>query len=461
MRGESGGSRGRRHLGTVRSRLTLLATVVVAVVLVISAVGLVVVQRSLLTQGIDEALVQRADNIQADVARGAFGGELPTEGDREDSFLQLVDSRGRVVAASANVRTLPAVTRPLAPGSSQVITTDSDVGLSSHEFRVLARSVDSGSATGTLVVAKNLDDVNESVSILKTSLAISIPVVVALLAALVWWLTGRVLRPVEAIRAEVASIQGTELHRRVPVQGSYDEISRLARTMNEMLDRLQRATDRQREFVADASHELRGPLTRIRSELEVGLAHPGTVDPESTFRSLLADATQLQGLVDDLLFLARSESGAIDRPTATVDLDDLVLEEARRLRDSGRVKVDASAVSAARVIGDAGQLGRAIRNLASNAERHATAQVVFELREHDGVSELVVADDGPGIPAEHHATVFKRFTRLDEARSRDAGGSGLGLAIVHDIVVRHRGTIAIRSCDGDGARFVMTLPRAD
>jgi signal transduction histidine kinase len=461
MDDEPPGRRGRRWFGTVRSRLTALATVVVAAVLLVSAVALVAVQRSLLTRGIEEALRQRADNIQADVARVTPGARLPSEGDREDSFLQLVDDRGRVIAASANADPEAAATSPLAPGAAQAIRAVSPESFGGHEFRVLVRRVDSASGPATLVVAKNLDDVNESVRVLTLSLTLAIPVVVSLLAALLWWLTGRVLRPVESIRAEAASIQGTELDRRLPVPHSSDEISRLSRTMNALLDRLEQATERQRLFVADASHELRSPLTRIRSDLEVGIAHPETVDAETMYRSLLADATQLQELVDDLLFLARSESGALGRPGAPVDLDDLVLEETRRLTQRGRVRVDITAVSAARSVGDARQLARAIRNLASNAERHAKAVVRFELRERDGQSQLVVADDGPGIPAEHHARIFERFTRLDEARSRDAGGSGLGLAIVRDIVTRHGGTIAITPSDGEGARFVLTLPAAD
>jgi signal transduction histidine kinase len=178
---------------------------------------------------------------------------------------------------------------------------------------------------------------------------------------------------------------------------------------------------------------------------------------------LLADTISLQGLVDDLLFRARSESGSLSRPSAPIDLDDLVLEEAPRLAERGRVQVDVRAVSAARVLGDAEQLARTSRNLTSNTERHATRTVTLELRENAEHSLLVVADYGPGIPAQHPATVVKPFTRLDEARSRDAGGSGLGLAIVHDIVERHMGTVTvtIASSDGEGARFVVTLPRAD
>lgn len=447
------------RIGTLRAKLTLFATAVVAAVLLASAAALVTVQHRLMLRGVEESLAQRADNIESDVARGAFGHLLPSEGDREDSFLQLIANDGRVLASSANIKSLPAMTRPLAPGSSQVWRTVSEIPLSSHEFRILVRPVTTDQ--GTLVVAKNLDDVNGSVGILTTSLGLSVPLVLCLLAGLLWWLTGRVLRPVESIRAEVASIRGSEQHRRVSVEDGDDEISRLARTMNAMLDRVEHATQGQRQFVADASHELRSPLTRIRSALEVAIAHPQAGDPDSTYANLLGDAVQLQRVVDDLLFLARSESGAIERPDAIVDLDDLVLEQVRHLKARGRVAVAASAVSAARVSGDAHQLARAISNLASNAERHASTTVTFELSEHDGVSELGVADDGPGIPVEQRETVFDRFTRLDEARSRDAGGAGLGLAIVADIVARHRGTITVTSADSGGARFVMTLPTVD
>jgi signal transduction histidine kinase len=416
-----------------------------------------------LTHGIDEALIQRADNIERDVVRDTFGRRLPREGgDPEDSFLQLLDADGSVVAATGNAAALPAATRPLGRGAGQVVRTVQDVPLSNGEFRVLARPLENRtSGPVTLVVAKNLDDVNESVSILKRSLAFAIPVVTGLLALLVWWLTGRVLRPVESIRREVASIEGRELHRRVPTPGSEDEIARLASTMNEMLDRVEQATDRQRRFVADASHELRGPLTRLRSSLEVTIAHPHGVDAATLSRELLGDAVELQKLVDDLLFLARSESGSLEVPHQPVDLDDLVLEEARRLRERGTVRVDVSSVSAARTWGSADQLTRAVRNLSSNAERHAAQCVTFALREVDGRCELVVTDDGPGIAPEHRDLVFTRFARLDEARSRDAGGSGLGLAIVQDIVTRHDGRVVVVGHAGSGARFVVDLPRAE
>ena len=447
---------GRARAATLRFRLTLLATALVAFVLLASALALVVVQQRLLTRGVDEALLQRADNVQAAVMQQPAGTLLPGEGDREDSFLQLLTPNGSVVASSANVAALPAVA-PAAGGSSRFRTV-SVSSLSSHDYRLYTRPLNSAAGARTLLLGKNIDDVNDSVTILKTSLAVAIPIVVSLLATGVWWLTGRVLRPVEAIRSEVAGITGGELHRRVPVQSRDDEISRLARTMNAMLERVQQATDRQRQFVADASHELRSPLTRIRSELEIGLAHPEAAPPQETFREVLTDTRQLQQLVDDLLFLARSESGVHARPDRVVDLDDLVLQQASQLRARGLVNTDVRAVSAGRVTGDPHQLARAIANLISNAERYATTTVAFELHESDGQTVLAISDDGPGIPEGQRQTVFTRFTRLEPSRSREAGGAGLGLAIVYDIVARHAGTIVITEAHPTGSRIVMSFP---
>jgi signal transduction histidine kinase len=260
------------------------------------------------------------------------------------------------------------------------------------------------------------------------------------------------------MRREMAEITGTNLGRRVAEPATGDEIDRLAHTMNETLDRLEGAIRRQQQFVADASHELRSPLTRIRTELELDLAHGKPVDPATTERSVLDETLDLQQLVDDLLQLARSDDGPFESTRRPVDLDDVVLREARRLRERGRVSVDLRGVSAAQTIGDTQQLSRAIRNLLDNAERHATALVTITLAEIDGRVRLTISDDGAGISADDRQHVFERFTRLDDARSRDAGGTGLGLAIVRDIVQRHGGSINIE--DRLPTTFVVDLPLA-
>jgi signal transduction histidine kinase len=261
------------------------------------------------------------------------------------------------------------------------------------------------------------------------------------------------------MRAEVAEITARDLSRRVVEPVAEDEIGRLARTMNGMLDRLQAAADRQRRFVADASHELQSPLASARAQLEVGLATGADTDWPDTVEGVLGEHDRMERLVQDLLFVASADEVAGAPRRERVDLDDLVLEEARSLRTRGRVEVDLSRVSGGQVLGDAHQLGRVVRNLLDNAERHAHSRVVVELRTHGDAVELTVADDGEGIRPEDRARVFERFTRIDAGRARSAGGTGLGLAIAKTVVEAHGGTIAV--VDGDGARFAVRLPRPE
>jgi len=272
-----------------------------------------------------------------------------------------------------------------------------------------------------------------------------------------WVVSGRALQPVEAIRQEVEAIGAEDLHRRVPAPDTADEIGRLARTMNAMLVRLDDATERQRRFVADASHELRSPLTGIRARLEVDLAYPEGADWRATERDVLEDAVRLQHLVDDLLALAASDAAASDRSArAPVDLDEIVLSEARRLRSRSEHRIDTAGVSGAQLQGAPDALARAVRNLLDNAARHARSTVTITLRESATAVTLTVTDDGPGIPPEERARIFERFARLDDGRARDVGGTGLGLAITHDIVVSHGGTIEVDNAPG--ARFTVSFP---
>jgi signal transduction histidine kinase len=264
---------------------------------------------------------------------------------------------------------------------------------------------------------------------------------------------------VEEVRAEVERIGGDDLGRRVPVPETADEISRLATTMNDMLARLEQAARQQRQFTSDASHELRGPLTRLRAELELALGNPDADTPVERYRRLLDDTAALQTLVEDLLFLARWDSSPHEPSGEAVDLDDLVLAEAQRLRAEGRLAVDTTRVGPARTYGEARHLARALRNLTENASRHARTTIYLGSREMDGHCHLVVADDGPGVPPEQHEVIFERFVRLDEARSRDDGGYGLGLAIVREIVIRHAGTVGVTGLESGGACFTITLPR--
>jgi signal transduction histidine kinase len=231
--------------------------------------------------------------------------------------------------------------------------------------------------------------------------------------------------------------------------------------MNRMLGRLEEGQARQRRFIADASHELRSPVASIRQHAEVAISHPELTSVGELSETVYAENRRVERLVDDLLLLARADEHTLQLRRRPVDLDDLVFDEARRLRDATDLRIETTAVSAGRVSGDAASLRRVLRNLGDNAARHARAHVAFALGEHDGAVQLDVDDDGPGIPADDRQRVFERFVRLDDARARDRGGSGLGLAIVAEVVSAHGGAITISDSGLGGARVQVRFPRPD
>lgn len=437
--------------GGVRARVTAAATLAVAGVLVVASVLLVARQRSGLVDQLDEALGAEAERIAAAVE----SGDVPQLGeDDDDRLVAVVDQDGEVVAASGALDDVA----ELGGGEDD----ERDVEVDGERLRVVSDSYDVADGRvgeGLVHVAASLEDLDASVADLRTSLIGIVPVATLALGVLVWFVVGWTLRPVERIRAEVASYGMSDLSRRVPEPSSDDEIARLAVTMNEMLARMEDAVRRQQRFVADASHELRTPLTRMRSELEVDERQPDSADPAATRRSVLEEIVALQRLIEDLLTLARGDAGTAARHRLAVDLDDVVLDEVRAVPGTG-VAIDTSVVSAAQVIGDGDELRRVVRNLLDNARRHARSAVTVELGERDGEAILVVADDGAGIPPERRTAVLERFTRLDEARSGGSARAGLGLAIVHDIVTRHKGTVVVDESPAGGARFTVTMPAA-
>lgn len=430
--------------GSVRYRITAVATWVVALVLIVASVILVATQRVQLTNGVDAALQQRAADILL-----IQSSELGASG--EEGFAQIINEDTEVIASSRNLAGQPPLPIPYRLGDEDRIQTVDDLAVDDDVFRVLSRTVSTADGRAVLHVGATFDTVLESTRTLVGALLVTIPIVAASLAALVWWLVGRTLDPVEAIRAEVADIGATDLHRRVPIPKNEDEISRLAETMNGMLERLDEAVGRQQRFVGDASHELRSPLARMRTELEVELS----MGQNPQLESVLEEVVELQTLIEDLLELAKTDANSTVSVKTPVDLDDVVFREVANL-PSG--VVDISKVSAAQVFGDRVQLGRAVRNLVENASRHAVERVVISLQETDGEAVLTVTDDGPGIPIEKHELVFERFGRIDAARNRADGGTGLGLAITKETIERHGGTITIDANHTGGARLVVRLP---
>lgn len=342
-------------------------------------------------------------------------------------------------------------------------------GLSSGQEQQLSGPGGYGKAPGgpgTMEVTKVLETKNGPVTVvgqaptaparaamttLRELLIPGVPSLLALVSLLTWLAVGRALRPVAAIRAKVAEITAHDLHERVPVPGTRDEIAALARTVNRTLDRLSTAVEAHRQFVADAAHELRSPMAVLRTRLE--LARPAE---KRLADRALEDVERLQSLTADLLLLARLDAREPLR-ACEVDLPQLVAEEAARRRPRLDVGVRLDLTPDLLVDGSAEQLRRLVANLVDNAVRHALQRVDVTLIAVDGHAVLEVADDGPGIPPEHHATVFDRFTRLDHARTRDTGGSGLGLPIARDIARAHHGTLQVVPADR-GARLRAVVP---
>jgi signal transduction histidine kinase len=444
----------RARAGTVRVRTTVAATVLVGLALLAGGIALVVAMRNALTDEVRSAARARADDTAAALEAGT-APSFVTAGlsqDDDDAFIQILDSDGAVVAESPLVAGDPAVAN-LDPGES------AEVSVRGEDDEFLAVAAAGGPYT--VIAARTLDTVGESTSVVTRLLIIGLPILLAVAALTTWLVVGRALAPVESIRREVDAISSAALDRRVPTPPGNDEIARLAITMNDMLERLERGQARQRRFIADASHELRSPVASIRQHAEVAQAHPERTTVGALAETVAAENLRVERLVDDLLLLTRADEHTLQLQQRPVDLDDLVFEEAHRLREATPLRVDTTRVSAGRVSGDRAALWRALRNLGDNAVRHAKSQVAFTLAELNGAVVLDVEDDGPGIPSADRQRVFERFVRLDDARARDAGGSGLGLAIVAEVVSAHHGTISIDDSGLGGARFEVRLPAID
>jgi signal transduction histidine kinase len=272
----------------------------------------------------------------------------------------------------------------------------------------------------------------------------------------VWLVAGRALRPVEQIRGAVTAITSADLSQRVPEPGTDDEIGRLARTMNDMLTRLEDAAARQRRFVADASHELRSPLTAIRTGLEVGLSHPDRAPWPQIAGRAVRQSQRLEQLIAALLVLARADAGQLAGRRQPVDLAAL-LAGLRAATPAPGVSIDLSVAPGTAMAGNPEDLSRMFRNLLDNAVRYARHRVLVTAAARPEGVVVEIADDGPGIPEEERERVFGRFVRLDASREHASGSAGLGLAIAREIATAHGATIALTEAPGGGTRAVVTV----
>jgi len=435
---------------SVRVRVTAIASVFVLLVAAAGSVVTVALISHTISNDLIDSASQDAAAISAQLKRGVSPAEAATTG-RNDVVVQLLGPDGGVVASDRPERLK-------VPLRSTPGVTESAVVPGLHDSFTLVARPTRNDRVSLIIVGRSTEQRNETRAEAAGTLAVAVPLLVIALGIILWISIGRALRPVEVMREEAGSITAAHGRRRLAVPPGEDEIPRLARTLNEMLDRIDEGQRLQRQFVSDASHELRSPLAVIRQSAEIARDYPQRVSPEALADDVLAESGRLEDLVTALLLLARLENDEtiLDE---VVDLDDLVLTEISRPRARDGVTVDARGVGAGRTQGSAVLLGQVVRNLLDNAFRHASSKVAVSLREEGDDVVLDVSDDGPGIPVPDRGRVFERFVRLDDARARDDGGSGLGLAIVRKIVETSGGAVQVSDATLGGARFTVRLPR--
>ena len=439
----------------IRMRLTLAFAVVMAAVL--AGMGFFVYLRvgNALIASVDQSLTAQAREAAGHAQEGrslvdpdAVGGS---------TLAELVTANG--VIARSNPRNLPLLVpaRNLARiadgqprrGSISLAHPDGD-------WRYLAVAA----RGGVVVVARSLEPREESLHRLLRELLFASPLALLLASLAGYGLAAAALRPVEAMRRRAAAVSATEPGP-LPVPPSRDEISRLATTLNEMLDRLEAAFEHERRFVANASHELRTPLAMLRTELELALRRPRSHDElEAAVRSAAQETNRLSQLAEDLLLIARADQGALPIREERIGVDELFSAVAdrftRRARERGQeleLRPASTSVSA-----DPARVEQALANLVENALDHGAGRVDLFAVERDDIVELHVADSGAGFPDGFLERAFDRFSRADEARS--AGGSGLGLSIVALIAQAHGGSVGAANRPHGGADVWLALPRA-
>ena len=428
------------------------------VILIITAVLIRDLAREQNVDRADAAALQMVDHVNTQRYEGAIPASEPIV------RMQVVDrDTGEVLAASGTLRGEGPLTDEEPGGNfrlSDAVCGDIPGGAENDCLLVVGYAVDDSAYGDVTVLAASRTPGFLATNALEVVLVGVAVLLTAGTGFVIWYGVGRALRPVRNISSEMEHISASDLHRRLPVPDSDDEIAELARTANESLERLEASVTRQRRFVSDASHELRSPITGMRTKLEVELSDP---EPDARARErlltgLLSDTERLENIVSDLLELARVETGA-PAVRKRVDLTELVATEfsdhrrypGLRTHTSEPVHVEANRLRIVRVL----------TNLVTNAERHAQGRIDLYVG-HEGDSAVVeVHDDGSGVPEQDRERVFERFSRLAESKERDPGGSGLGLPISREIVQVHGGTLTAGHSDLlGGALFTVRLPLA-
>lgn len=450
---------------TARSRIVGWMLAVVALALAVAIFATWAILSRLIDDRIDAELGNEAEKLRRYAATAVDTRDVDTllsgylsynPPDEWETFFTVVDGQAHKITGIpplARLDTDEAFVARVASATEPVSgQTESTAG--TVRYAVVPVEVAGDPRRGQLVIVLFYDHYRSEVMDAIRVLALTSLAALALAGAAGWFVAGRVLAPIRLVRQTAARISdSSDLTRRLDVPGD-DDVAALAATFNHMLDRLEQAFAVQRDFVDDAGHELRTPITVIRGHLELMGDDPQ--DRAETLALVTDELDRMNRMVDDLLTLAKAEQpGFLD--IEEVELADLTVSVVAKARALGERRWRVDEVAEARIPADRQRLTQALMQLASNAVRHTAddGQIAVGSAVQDGFVRLWVRDDGPGVPPADREKIFRRFLR---GRSGGHEGAGLGLAIVRSIAEAHGGTVAVEDAPGGGACFVITIP---
>jgi two-component system, OmpR family, sensor kinase len=450
----------------IKLRVTLVFAAVMAVVLAATGLFLYLRLESDLNRSIDRDLESRSGQLIREVRVRDVGlGESARSimGRRPEDFAQVLTKSGRLFDPPQKTKHPALHPRQVAAARAGEITFERPQRHGDSSERFLARPFQFETHSLIAVVGASLESRDEALSNLLTLLLIGGPAALLLASIAAYWTVRAAMRPVEAMRRRASEVSASGSGQRLPVPRAEDELRKLGVTLNEMLDRLQTALERERAFVDDASHELRTPLAAHKAELELALRYGATTaELRGAIASAIEEADRLAQLAESLLVIARSDKGELQLKLEPVALPDIFATVRDRLgaraeRDSRPLVFDDGAPDA--VEADRIRLEQALGNLVENALRYGEGTVRVWSQSAGGRLEIHVSDEGPGFPPDFLPHAFERFRQADTARSGD--GTGLGLAIVKAIAEAHGGQVGARNSTGGGADVWIDLARAD
>jgi signal transduction histidine kinase len=450
----------------LRARVTLTAAAGLLVAFAAADLLLLTGVRAAINNSVDDSARQAAQQVVTMINSQTLPDPVPVAAGTVT--IQVLSPAGQIIDASAGSDRLVPLLSPAraaadARAGNATMLNGAPYGLSS-----LVRIVASSAVNGDIVIAAvPYSPASSTLSLVERALLIGTPLLFVLFTWAIWLAVGSTLRPIALLRRGAAAVAETGVPKALPVPAARDEVRSLALTLNDMLSRLALARQRQRDLVSDTAHELRSPIASIRTQLEVALDHPRAQAWETTARDVHADTLRLARLAEDLLVLARLDEHPY-AATGTGDLAEIVTAAVPRYAGARVPVTQTASVAPCLVTGDAAALDRALVNLIDNAVRYAESAVTVCVSRTDGWAELTVTDDGPGIPETDLERAFGRFTRLDDARSRDGaddGGAGLGLAIVRATAQACGGSARLERVSGPepgapaaGLRAIVRLP---